>query len=149
MSKYVAKPVTIDAVHTPYNEWADNPGTFGEVPAWLTKMVDEKRITPEFKGEDYWYYLISNEGQHDQLADPDSYIVYDETADILQVVAAKDFELDWELIPGQDDAPAAHLCPKCGLPVVDGDSVLPTDTYSQGKNVLAHKTCPDAGLVAG
>lgn len=66
MSKYRKKPVVIEAVQYHYQEYADNPLTFPEIPDWLQKAIDDKTIYPEFRTEDYWYLVIKTlEGNHD------------------------------------------------------------------------------------
>lgn len=74
MSKFRKKPVEIEAVQYPVNEYADNPLTFHETPEWLATAVQDGTIRPEFRGEDYWYLLIRTlEGE--MTVSPDDWIV--------------------------------------------------------------------------
>lgn len=60
MSKYRKKPVEIEAVKVPLNEYADSPlGDWEETPDWLQHAFDTGTICPRFAGEDYWYYDIA------------------------------------------------------------------------------------------
>lgn len=57
--KFRKKPVVIESVRFPMQEFADNPLGFEEKPPeWLEKAVEEKIIYPEFRTEDYWYLVI-------------------------------------------------------------------------------------------
>lgn len=74
MSRFRKKPVVIEAVQYPVNEYADNPFTFPEAPAWLQVAIDDGTIRAEFRGEDYWYLIIKTlEG--DMLVTPDDWII--------------------------------------------------------------------------
>lgn len=72
--KYRKKPVVIEAVHVPYNEYADEPGIWPELPVWLEEAWKAGVIYPKFKGEDYWYYYIKTlEGEME--CSPDDYLI--------------------------------------------------------------------------
>lgn len=74
MTIYRKKPVKVEAVRVPYNEWADNPLGWEETPEWLQAAFDNGTIKPVFRGEDYWYYDIATlEGV--MTADPDCYLI--------------------------------------------------------------------------
>lgn len=75
MSKFRKRPVVIEAVQVPYNEYADDPGSgWREVPVWLQEAMDSELIIARFQSEDYWYYQISTlEGL--MLASPDDWII--------------------------------------------------------------------------
>lgn len=72
--RYRKKPVVIEAVRFPLNEWGDNPLTFREVPDWLQTAIDAGTIRPEFRSEDYWYLVIKTlEGE--MTVTPDDWII--------------------------------------------------------------------------
>lgn len=74
MAKFVKKPIVIEAVQFKYAEYADNPLLFDEVPDWLSVAINEKKIVPDFKTEDYWYLMIETlEGT--MFAGPDDWII--------------------------------------------------------------------------
>jgi hypothetical protein len=47
-----------DAVKCLLREYADEPLVFNEVPRWLQDAVSNGDIKPEFRSEDYWYYVV-------------------------------------------------------------------------------------------
>lgn len=61
-------------VRCPYREYADNPLVFEEVPAWLSVSLESRDIVPEFRSEDYWYYVVQTPGGPKD-ATPDDLIV--------------------------------------------------------------------------
>lgn len=75
MTTYRKKPVEVEAVRAPLNEWADNPlGDWEETPEWLQQAFDSGSIQPRFAGEDYWYYDIGTlEGT--MTASPGDFII--------------------------------------------------------------------------
>ena len=74
MAKFRKKPVVIEAVKCLMQEYADLPLVFDEVPQWLQEAVDNKTLVPEFRSEDYWYYIIKTlEG--DMTAAPGDWII--------------------------------------------------------------------------
>jgi hypothetical protein len=50
-----------DAVKCLLREYADNPLVFSEVPQWLQDAVQRGDIVPEFRSEDYWYYIVNTD----------------------------------------------------------------------------------------
>lgn len=74
MAKFRTKSVVKDAVKCLMREYADEPLVFDEVPDWLQEAIEQKRIMPEFRTEDYWYYRIETlEGS--MLASPGDWII--------------------------------------------------------------------------
>lgn len=157
MTTYIQTNATVDAIHVPYNEFGDNPLEWPEVPEWLDLAFKTGQIWPEFKGEDYWYYnVITNAGK--MTLDPDWYLVRFPDGSMAGVHAG-DFRKKFTIVEdhlefieeGFEGDPNEHLCPKCGLPIISGDSVIPLVSNDLGIHtvVLTHKTCPDVGLSAG
>lgn len=56
--KYRKKPVEIEAVLYPLNEYEDGPYNFSEMPDWLREAIDTSVVYGDFRGEDYWYLVI-------------------------------------------------------------------------------------------
>lgn len=74
MMKFRKKPIVIEAVKVPYREYADLPLVFNEVPNWLQEAVSDGILRPEFRSEDYWYYIIKTiEGE--MSGGPDDWII--------------------------------------------------------------------------
>ena len=39
-------------------EYADQPLVFDEIPGWLHSSIRGGLIKPEFRSEDYWYFVV-------------------------------------------------------------------------------------------
>lgn len=88
--KFMVKPVIIEAVQYPLNEFADNPFTFKEdPPEWLVNAIKTGEIRPVFKTEDYWY-LLCHTMQGEKLAGPDDWLVKGMTGELF-VCKSDDF----------------------------------------------------------
>ena len=49
----------MEVVRCLYREYADNPLVFDVTPEWLQSAIDDKLVTPDFRTEDYWYYVVN------------------------------------------------------------------------------------------
>lgn len=157
MTEYIQIDCRVDAIKVPYNEFGDNPLEWPEIPEWLDIAFKTGKIWPEFKGEDYYYYnVLTNVGK--MTLDPDYYLVKFPDGSLAGIPAGvfRDkftiVEDPTEFIEdGFEGDPTNHICLKCGLPIVSGDSVIPLISNDLGIHavVLTHKICPDVGLVAG
>lgn len=145
MTNYIQKDATVEAIKVPYNEWGDNPMEWPEVPDWLQEAFTSGQIVPEFRGEDYWYYKVIIEPVGVIMANPDYHIVRFPDGSI---AALESSVFNAKFVEITDEAPGFTICPKCGLPIISGDNVLP-DVKDDGSIILNHKECPDVGLIAG
>jgi len=113
--KIRSKVVEKEAVRVPFHEYADNPLVFDEIPEWLQEAVTEGTIRPEFRSEDYWYYVIKTlEGE--MTATPGDWIIRGLAGELYPCnpdILAKSYESIPEV--GHDK----NRCAVCGWPLAE------------------------------